>query len=133
MKVVGIILLFLLILPSSLLADVDGEIGHLLEFVRTSDVVFIRNGQEYKSAEAVDHFRKKREHFVKEIKSAEDFIAVAATKSLVSGQAYQVKTRDGQVQDCSKWLTEELKRFRNEKKSVTNNVSDATGTTVTGR
>lgn len=118
MKLIGIIVVLLFCLPFRLLADSNTEIDHLLDFVRKSDATFIRNGQEYKPTEAVDHFQKKREHFAKEIKSAEDFVSTAATKSLLSGQSYLVRTKDGHTQECSKWLIEELKRFRNEKKAV---------------
>ncbi len=105
----------LFFLPSLLLADTAAEIDHLLEYIGKAKVTFIRNGQGYTSLEAVDHLQKKRQHFVKKIKSAEDFVALAATKSLVSGKAYLVKSQDGQTEQCSIWLIAELQRFRNEK------------------
>jgi hypothetical protein len=112
----SLIAILLFFLPSLLLADTAAEIDHLLEYIGKAQVTFIRNGQEYTPTEAVDHLQKKRQHFVKEIKSAEDFVALAATKSLVSGQAYQVKSQDGQTQQCSLWLIAELQRFRKENK-----------------
>ena len=111
----SLIAILLFCLPSLLLADTAAEIDHLLDFVGKAKVTFIRNGREYTQTEAVDHLQKKRQHFVNEIKSAEDFVALAATKSLVSGQAYLVKNQDGQTQQCSLWLIAELQRFRKEK------------------
>ena len=37
---------------------------------------------------------------------------LAATKSALSGKAYQVKLKDGTVQPNADWLLEELKRYR---------------------
>ncbi len=112
----SLIAIFLFFLPSLLLADTAAEINHLLDYVGKAKVTFIRNGQEYTPTEAADHLQKKRQHFAKEIKSAEDFVALAATKSLVSGQAYLVKSQDGQTQQCHQWLIAELQRFRKESK-----------------
>jgi hypothetical protein len=112
----SLITVLLLCLPSLLLADTAAEIDHLLLYVGKAKVTFIRNGQEYTPTEAADHFEKKRQHFVKEIKSAEDFVALAATKSMVSGQPYLVKIRDGHSRECGLWLIEELQRFRSENK-----------------
>ena len=99
-------------LPSLILADTATEIETLLDYVRTSNATFIRNGQEYTPAQAVDHMQKKRQHFAKDIKSAEDFIGMAGTKSLVSGQPYLVKTKDGRTQECSLWLLDKLREMR---------------------
>ena len=115
MKRIAIAAVVLLSVASQVLADASNEIDHLLDFVRRSDVVFIRNGQEHTPAEAADHLQKKREHFRKDIKSAEDFVATSATKSIVSGELYMIRTKDGQTQECAKWLLEELKQFRNKK------------------
>ncbi len=118
MKRPGLIVILLFCLPSLLLADTASEIDYLLDYVRKSNVIFIRNGQEYTPTEAVDHLQKKHQYFAKEIKSTEDFVTVAATKSLVSKQPYLVKTRDGRTQECSLWLLNELKTMRNDNKYI---------------
>ena len=112
----SLIAILLFCLPSVLLADTASEVDYLLDYVRKSNVTFIRNGQEYTPTEAVDHLQKKRQHFAKEIKSAEDFVTVAATKSLVSGQPYLIKTKDGSTEKCSLWLLNELKKIRSDNK-----------------
>ncbi len=111
-----LIAVLLFCLPSLSLANTAVEIDYLLDYVRKSNITYIRNGQEYTPAEAVDHLQKKRQHFAKEIKTAEDFVAVAATKSLVSGQPYLVKTKDGRTQECGLWLLNELKKIRYDNK-----------------
>jgi len=62
---------------------------------RPADATFIRNGQAHTPQEAVAHVRAKYEHFKGQIKTPEDFIRLAATKSLLTGQPYLVRTRDG--------------------------------------
>ncbi len=111
---VAVILLTLSLSSLSLAAATDGEIEHLLQYVGSSKVIFIRNGQEHQPAEAVGHLAKKRHYFQDKIKSAEDFIRLCAAKSLMSGKPYQVKTGDGQVEDTQKWLTDELRHYRQE-------------------
>lgn len=97
-------------------ATSEEEIQHLLQYVRESSVTFVRNGQEYPPSEAADHMLKKWDHFKAEIKSAEDFIRLAGTKSLMSGEPYAVRTTDGRNLDSSKWLQEELDRYRTRQK-----------------
>jgi hypothetical protein len=96
--------------------SVDNEIEHLLDYVRQSDVVFIRNGTEHKASVAAEHMQKKRQRFKDQIRTAEDFIRLAATRSLLSNQPYLVRTGDGNTQECSTWLQNELNRFRKSKK-----------------
>lgn len=94
----------------------DVEIEHLLQYVRKSNVIFIRNGQEYQPDEAAEHIMRKRDYFKDRIKTAEDFIYLCATKSLISGEPYRIRRKDGQVEETSKWLMDELKRYRKQKK-----------------
>lgn len=112
-------LVALLVLPALLWADSTAEIDHLIAFVRESKAVFIRNGQESTPVAAADHLQKKREHFRKEIKTAEDFIGKAATKSIVSDKPYLVRTEDGQTLESATWLLAELARFRISKAGTT--------------
>ena len=112
-------MLGLLALTSRTMAGTtDDEIQHLLQYVRESEVTFIRNGQEYKSADAADHLMTKMEHFKKQIVAAEDFIRLAGTKSIMSGKVYQIKTKDGKLQESGKWLSDELSRYRAQKREL---------------
>ena len=90
------------------------SIDYLLNCVVKSDATFIRNGQAHTSAEAFAHIKAKYEHFKGEIKTPEDFIRLSASKSLLTGQPYLVRTADGKQMRLDAWLTEALKKHRGE-------------------
>jgi len=92
--------------------NVGDTIRYLLDFVSKSDCTFIRNGVPHNGREAASHFRAKYEHFVSEIKTPEDFIQMSATKSMVSGKPYFVKTADGTIIPCAEWLGKALEDYR---------------------
>lgn len=92
--------------------NVDETISYLLDFVSKSDCTFIRNGVPHTGREAADHFKSKYEHFKKEIKTPQDFIQTSATKSMITGKPYLVKTADGTVISCAEWLGKVLADYR---------------------
>ena len=100
-----------LIFPLESQADAEKEIKHLIEYIENSKCTFIRNGKEYNAKEALMHIQRKYEYTKRWIKSAEDFIKYAVTKSSLSGRPYVVRC-DGQEVVSAEWLSEELKRFR---------------------
>jgi len=85
----------------------------LLDFVERSECKFVRNGSEYPGAQARAHLEKKLNYLEGKnlVSSAEDFIDLAATKSSMSGKAYEVRCPTG-VQPTSTWLKMELQRQR---------------------
>jgi hypothetical protein len=89
----------------------DAEIEHLEDFVGNSECVFIRNGVEYDSGDALKHIRRKYKAARRHIKTAEDFIRLAATRSSMSGKIYLVRCGGGEI-PCADWLYEELSRYR---------------------
>lgn len=89
----------------------ESEIKHLLQYIESSDCTFNRNGRNYDGKEAAAHIRKKFSHTKRWIKSTADFIAYAATKSSLSGRAYQV-TCNGSPMPTAEWLADELNRLR---------------------
>ncbi len=101
---------------SAVSADVPpaqvGEVKHLLEFVKNSHCIINRNGSEYPADEAVSHIRKKYDYFRDDIKSTEDFIALSASKSTMSGNYYTVICADKKMIRTREWLMAELKNFR---------------------
>jgi hypothetical protein len=97
--------------PPTLAASPEAEIGHLLDFIAASPCAFIRNDVAYDGAQAVDHIKDKYDHYREDIHSAEDFIALAASKSAMSGKPYLV-TCDGAETSAAEWLTQELAAFR---------------------
>ena len=92
--------------------DLEAVIGYLLQYVRNSEVIFIRNNQEHTSHEAEDHIRKKYQHFKEKIKTPEDFIQFAGTKSLLSGRRYRVRLKNGKTIQSQKWLEIALEEYR---------------------
>lgn len=97
--------------PPALAASPEAEIDHLLSFIAGSPCAFIRNGIVHDGAQAVDHIKDKYEHYREDIRSAEDFIALAATKSAMSGKPYLVKC-DGATEPAADWIARELAAFR---------------------
>jgi len=92
--------------------SLDESIKFLLDYVAKSDATFIRNEQKHTPQEAANHIKAKYEHFKKEIKTPEDFIRLSASKSLLTGQAYLVRTADGKEMRLDAWLTDALKKHR---------------------
>ncbi len=96
--------------------DLNRTVAYLLNFVAKSDCTFIRNGKSYTPKEASEHMKGKYGYFKKEIKTPEDFIRLAASKSLMTGRAYKVKTKDGNEIECAKWLSQILDDYRKPQK-----------------
>ena len=94
-------------------AQAAQEIQGLLDFVEHSECRFVRNGQEYPGAQASAHLVKKLAYLEgkNRVSSAEDFIALGATKSSMTGTAYEVRCPTG-VQPAGIWLNTELNRQR---------------------
>ncbi len=92
--------------------DLEAVIRYLLQYVQNSEVVFIRNNREYSAHEAEDHIRKKYQHFKEQIKTPEDFIQFAGTKSLLSGRQYRVRLKNGKTMLSQKWLEIALEEYR---------------------
>ncbi|MGB6290133.1 MAG: DUF5329 domain-containing protein, partial [Desulfobulbales bacterium] len=88
------------------------EIVHLLQYIESSDCIFIRNGKEYTAAEAMAHIQKKYEYFKDRVKTSEDFIKYAATKSSISGKPYVVRCNGREIRNAD-WLNTELQKLRN--------------------
>ena len=89
----------------------EQEIDHLLRYIETSGCTFSRNGTNHDSRDAGTHIRKKYAYATRWIRSTEDFIRYAATKSSTSGRPYLVIC-DGVEVPTAEWLADELTRFR---------------------
>ncbi|MEA1982351.1 MAG: DUF5329 family protein [Campylobacterota bacterium] len=106
-----ILLLFSLILTTGLMAN-DKEIQHLLSYVKNTECKYIRNGSSHNGHKAVKHIQRKYDYFKDDIKTTEDFIRLSATKSTMSSSPYYIECKNKQKVESSKWLLEELVRFR---------------------
>ncbi len=95
--------------------DLKPTIQYLLNYVGKSNVVFIRNDSEHTAKEAVEHIKKKYNHFKDKIKTPEDFIRLSATKSMFSGNLYKIKTKGGKIIPCRQWLLSALRTYRQNK------------------
>ena len=99
-------------IPARAAESLEQTIAFLLHRIETAEVTFIRNGQAHTPQEAVAHVRAKYEHFKAQIKTPEDFIRLAATKSLLTGQPYLVRTRDDKEMPLNTWLSNALREHR---------------------
>jgi Family of unknown function (DUF5329) len=94
------------------LEDTEKTISYLLDYVARTDATFIRNGREATGKQAADHLRQKWDYFRKTIKTPEDFIQLAATKSELSGKLYLVRFKDGKESPAGEWLAKVLAEYR---------------------
>jgi Family of unknown function (DUF5329) len=92
-------------------AGLEAEIQHLLDFIAASPCAFIRNGVAHDGKEAVGHIKDKYDYYRDDIHSAEDFIALAASKSAMTGKPYLVEC-GGATEPAADWITRELDAFR---------------------
>jgi hypothetical protein len=92
--------------------SLEQTVNYLIDHVGKSDATFTRNGVSHTPAEAVAHIKAKYEHFKNQIKTPEDFIRLAASRSLLTGKPYLVRTPDGKETRLDVWLTEALKQYR---------------------
>ncbi len=117
----GVFVAALLLGPRALLgapppdSESGREITYLLTAVRGSSATFIRNGSTHSGQAAADHMKAKGDYYRNDIKTAEDFIRLAASKSALTGTVYQVHHPDGVLESCSAWLTRLLQAYRAKK------------------
>ncbi len=93
-------------------ADQKSEIAHLLEYVKTTECKYIRNGTSHNGIDAASHIKKKYDHHKKDVASAEDFIRLSATKSMISGSKYYIQCSGSPKIESGVWLLQELDRYR---------------------
>jgi hypothetical protein len=101
----------ILLMPLPAMAGMSEEVAHLLAFIATSPCAFIRNGVAHGGTEAAAHMKRKYDHYREDIGRAEDFIALAATRSELSGRPYLVEC-GGKMAPAAEWLLQELNAFR---------------------
>jgi Family of unknown function (DUF5329) len=73
------------------------------------DAKFVRNGKEYDAKTAGKFLKGKWDANTAKIKTAQDFIEIAATKSTTSGKPYLIRSADGTEIPSAEFLTTELK------------------------
>ena len=85
------------------------KIEYLLERIGNSPYNFMRNGSRYQGKRAEVHLRWKFLRSREQIKTAEDFIQRVATRSKISGEAYEVILPDKTRHPLREFLSEELR------------------------
>jgi hypothetical protein len=90
------------------------EINYLLDFIDRSGCMFYRNGSWYDSHRAQSHLRDKYNYLAARgrIKTADDFIEQAATRSSLSGEEYQIRCEAGPAVPSDRWLRTALIDYR---------------------
>lgn len=94
--------------------QVQAEIDALLAALQQPGCEFQRNGSWHSGAEAQAHLQTKREWLQRRdaIRTAEDFIRMAASQSSTSRQAYRVRCPGAQAMDSGPWLHQRLDELR---------------------
>jgi hypothetical protein len=95
-------------------ATAVAEINYLLDFIGRSGCKFYRNGSWYDSHRAQSHLRDKYNYLAARdhIKTADDFIEQAATRSSMSGEEYQIQCEAGPALPSNRWLRTALLEYR---------------------
>ena len=90
------------------------EIDSLLRAVGTSGCEFLRGGTAHPAAKAQEHMQAKFEYLDarSQLKSAEDFIVKAGTRSSMTGEAYAIRCPGGAPQASDAWLQARLVALR---------------------
>ena len=102
------------LVAAPLAASQRAEIHALMAALHTSTCDFNRNDLWHNAANAKVHLLRKLDYLEANnaVHSTEQFIELAASKSSVSGRAYQVKCRGVAPVDSKDWLSEQLKLIR---------------------
>lgn len=90
-------------------AKIESLISHLENL---KDATFVRNGSDYDAKSAAKFLRGKWQANDKDIQTAADFIAKAATLSSTTGKPYLIRFKDGTQTKCSDYLTARLKALK---------------------
>ena len=90
------------------------EVRHLIDYLRNSDCVMIRNGKSHSGEDGAKHVQRKYDYFRSDISTTEEFIELSATKSTMSNRLYQVQCPGKAAQPSRDWLLEELDSYRNQ-------------------
>lgn len=93
------------------------EVEQLLARLAQSGCQFQRNGTWHSAPEARAHLEKKYRYLLnrKLLATAEDFIALGATQSSISGRPYLVRCAAAEPVPSAGWMAEQLKVVRGAK------------------
>jgi hypothetical protein len=109
-------LLFFLFSMTGLVYGQDSREADKIQYLISSVEVlkgarFIRNGKVYDAGRAAEHLRLKLKATGDQIKTAEDFIRLCASRSSVSGEPYRIRFSDGVTIEAEVFFHNRLKAF----------------------
>ena len=107
-----IVTLFGFLSPSFAKVESEQEkISYLLDAVGSSGLIFSRNGRNYSATEAKNHLQEKANFMGLKIRTADDFIRMAGSRSWISGQPYLVHLPGGREESAEIWLRTQLAKM----------------------
>jgi hypothetical protein len=71
---------------------------------------FIRNGTEHTGKEAAEYLRMKLQNALA-VQTADDFIRLCASKSMITGKPYMIRLSDGKAIESEEYFREKLKEY----------------------
>lgn len=90
----------------------DAAIEYLMNSLRQSNVVFIRDHHAYAPETAIRMLALKYGYVRKRINTADQFIQYVASENNATGELYMVRTADGYELPAGEWLRQKLKKYR---------------------
>ncbi len=90
----------------------EEKIEKLLYIIAHTNLIFIRNGDEHKPAEAASHLRSKWDYAKNDIHTVDDFIKKIGSKSSSSGKPYEVKFPNGKTIPAEIWMREQIEGMK---------------------
>jgi hypothetical protein len=114
-KILAAAFMILSLLPVAVSTQDDVE-KKKIEFLISSienlkEAVFIRNGSEYDGKTAANHLRVKLEKAGGRVQTADDFIKLCASRSVITGKPYLIRFTDGKTIKAEDFFKEKLKEY----------------------
>ena len=115
MKNIMVMAFVILALFSGVVSAQDNIEKKKIEFLISSvenlkGAKFIRNGTEHNGKEAAEHLRMKLQNTLV-VQTADDFIRLCASKSIITGKPYMIRLSDGKTIKSEKYFREKLKEY----------------------
>lgn len=115
MKSILVTSLVILALFSGVLNAQDTIEKKKIEFLLSSvenlkGATFIRNGSEYEGKKAAEHLRMKLQNALV-VETADDFIRLCASKSMITGKPYLIRLSDGTTIKSEEYFRKKLKEY----------------------
>jgi hypothetical protein len=105
----------ILIVALFVYAQDSSEAARIQNLIASIEVLegakFIRNGREYDARSASSHLRLKLRAAGDRVKTTEDFIALCASKSSMSGEPYLIRLVDGTTVKAEAFFRNRLKEI----------------------